>query len=254
MVYRASFLGRMVLAAVLGVLIASQPALAQPLHLTTGMREPWTSGEHNGFTDLLIQELFRRLHLEGTVEFNAASARAMSLANDGTDDGLAARIIGLEREYPNLIRVPEKIFDNDFVACSTNLTLTTERWDKLTPYSVAYIIGWVIFDHNVDSARELTMAKDSRQLMSLLKAGRVEVVLHERWQALWHARALDMTVKCHEPPLARVAMYLYLHRRHAELIGPMARELAAMKADGTYDVIASKAFAGLGGGKTPLFH
>ncbi|MGE5506068.1 MAG: substrate-binding periplasmic protein [Actinomycetota bacterium] len=242
-------------AAVLGVLLLGGPALAaEAIHLTTGMREPWTTAERSGFTDLLVRELFRRLGRDGTVEFNGASARALSLADLGTDDGLAARVAGLDKEYPNLIRVPEKIFDNDFVAGSEGPAVATDRWEAMAPFSVAYIIGWQIFEHNLPKVRELTMAKDSRQLLTLLKSGKVEMVLHERWQLLWHARALGMQVRIHEPPLARVPMYLYLNRRHAELIAPISRELAAMKADGTYDRLAAQAFAGLGGGRTPLFH
>lgn len=223
------------------------PARARaPLSLTTGMREPWTNPAGTGFTDLLVADLLRRMGLSGTVSVNLAASRAIRLADDGIDDGLAARIAGLEKAYPNLLRVPEPIFDNDFVACSLGLTFDTTEWASLSPYGIGHIIGWQVFERNLPQVREVTLAKDSNQLMALLKAQRVEVILHERWQALWAAREQGLVLTVHEPPLARVPMFIYLHARHAALIPSMSSELAAMKADGTYDRIASRAFADLG--------
>lgn len=234
----------------LSVLFAPRLGVADPLRLSTGMREPWTNADGTGFTDLVIKEAFRRLDIPVEVVVNFAAARALALADEGVDDGLTARIAGLEKDYPNLLRVPEKIFDNDFVAASLSSPSPhpdpAPGWDGLSPYSVAYILGWQVFDNNLKPVREVTHAKDSAQLLGLLKAGRAEVILHERWQALWHARQQGIIIHIHEPPLARVPMYAYLHKRHAGLIDRLSRELTAMKADGTYQMLAERAFGGLG--------
>jgi len=108
-------MGRCIL--VLMLLLSAVPAWAgKGLVLSTGMREPWTNAQKTGFTEQLLAELFRSLELDGHVVFNPAAARALALANDGIEDGLAARIAGLEKDYPNLIRVPEPVFSNDFAA------------------------------------------------------------------------------------------------------------------------------------------
>lgn len=236
------------LALLLCAVLATAPAWAgDRLVLTTGMREPWTNPDRTGFTDLLVKEVFRRIGVEADVELNLAAGRAIRLAGQGVDDGLTARVAGLEKEYPDLIRVPEKVFDNDFVAASLGPGFATTDWDTLKPHHVGYILGWVVFENNLPPVRELTLAKDSTQLLSLLKSGRIEVLLHERWQALWHARQMGMTIRILEPPLASVPMFMYLHRRHAALVPRIAAELAAMKADGSYRAIAERAFGGLGG-------
>jgi polar amino acid transport system substrate-binding protein len=41
----------------------------------------------------------------------------------------------------------------------------------------------------------------------------------------------------HEPPLASVEMYMYVHRNHAELAPRLADALKSMKADGSYQDI-----------------
>ncbi|TAN50751.1 MAG: transporter substrate-binding domain-containing protein [Rhodospirillales bacterium] len=236
------------LAACLLILMhGTAPAVAaERLTLSTGMVEPWTTGDHQGFTDLLIPRLFKRLGLEADLVVNRAAARAITLANDGVDDGIAARIIGLEEKYPNLVRVPEPIFVNDFVACTLDKAPAKADWDSIVPFSVSHIIGWQIFERNLKPVRELLLAKDSEQMFSLLKAGKAELILHERWQALWHANQLGLKLKTAEPPLARVEMFIYMHQRHKDLVPRIARELAAMKTDGTYQQIAGQAFKGLG--------
>lgn len=228
------------------ILLVWPAAAAERLTLSTGMREPWTSAEGNGFHNQLVAELFRRLGMEAQVVFNPAASRALQLANDGTDDGLAGRIAGLTAEYPNLIQVPEPAFTNDFIAANLpGATVRVRRWEDLPPYSVAYILGWQVFENNLPKTRDLTMAKDSRQLLALLASGRAEVVLHERWQLLWHARELGMTLAVQEPALNPVPMYIYLHRRHDALVDKVAAELRAMKSDGSHQAIADRVFKDL---------
>ena len=216
-----------------------------PLVLSTGMIDPWTNAAGTGFHQALIGEVFRRMGLTAEVDVNAASLRAFSLANDGVTDGLAGRVEGMDKTYPNLIRVPERMFVNDFVACSRGGSLPTS-WADLAPHSVAYIIGWQVFERQVPQVRDLTLVKDSSQLMNLVKADRVEIILHERWQALWQARASGVVLQCQKTPLARVDMYIYLHRRHADLVDRVAETLRQMKADGGYDAVARGVFGDLG--------
>lgn len=220
--------------------------------LSTGMIEPWTNAEGSGFHQVLVREVFSRLGLTATVELNLASSRAFNLANDGITDGLAGRVAGMEKEYPNLVAVPERMFVNDFVACALPGTEPPKDWKGLVDRGVAHIIGWQIFENNLPPVRELTTVKDSAQLLGLLRAGRIEIILHERWQAMWHARALGVTLVCSDQPLARTAMYIYLNNRHAAQVEPLARALRSMKADGGYDAVARTVFGGLGGSTTGL--
>jgi len=219
------------------------PALAADVRmvLSTGMREPWTDDRQSGVTNHIMDELFRRLGVHGQIVFNPAAARALALANDGTDDGLAARIAGLEDKYPNLVRVPEPIFVNDFVAATDPAAAFAIRsWKDLSTHSVAYILGWQIFDRNVGKTQNLTQVKDSAQLLSLIRTSRTEVVLHERWQVLWHARQMGIALRIQEPPLQSVPMYIYLHRKNMAWVKPFDATLKAMKADGSYQAILSR--------------
>ena len=205
--------------------------------LNTSTGAPYATKDRNGFQDQVVAEVFRRIGLKGRVEMYDASARALINANDNIDHGVAMRIMGLEKKFPNLVRIEERLIENDFVAYSKGLDFTTNDWRSLEPYVAAYINGWMIFERNLEAAQNKQTVKDPAQMFTMLGKGRVDVVLYERWQGLQRAKATDMKVTVHEPPLASVDMYMYVHKNHAHLAPKLADALRAMKTDGTYQSI-----------------
>lgn len=233
---------------ILAALLFALPGRAmagEALVLNTGVRAPYTQPDRSGFLDRLVAELFRRVGLQAEVQVYEASERAMQNADAGIDDGMAMRIKGLEKQYPNLIRVPEKVIDNDFVAYSRKHRFEVRGWDALAPYQVAHIIGWKVFENNLGGRRDVTLVRNAEQLFGLLRQDRTDVILYERWQGLWWARELALDARLLEPPLASTEMFIYLHRKHAPLAGKLAAALAAMKQDGSYRRIFDETLAPL---------
>lgn len=229
--------------------LTGQALPADTLVISTGNGPPFTTPQRSGFFDQLLAEAFRRAGYQAEMRVHESSERALINANSGIDDGVAARIKGLEVQYPNFVRVPEKLFDNDFVASTLHFEFATPDWQSLATYHVSYLIGWKIFENNLAGKREVTQVKDAGQLFSLLQQNRTDVILYERWQGLWRARELGLPVKMMEPPLARQEMYCYLHRKHAELAPKVAAALAAMKRDGSYRRIFDATLTPLAGGR-----
>lgn len=217
-------------------------AWAEPLRLTSGVGAPYFQPDKKGFLDLLIAEVFRRIGVEAVaVQYIASSERAMMNANSGIDDGIAMRILGLEKTYPNLIRVEEKVVDNDFVAYATQARFATTGFDTLRGHEVAYIHGWKVFEAGVPADLPVTKAKDAEQLFSLLQNQRTDLILFERWQGNHILRERGIQAHMLRPPLVSTEMFMYLHKKHAPLVDPAARALRAMKADGSYQRIAAQA-------------
>jgi polar amino acid transport system substrate-binding protein len=211
---------------------------AEKIVLSSGVLEPYTTPDRKGFLDQLIVAVFREVGLEAELLiYPTATERGMLNANEGVDDGLAMRVAGLEKQYPNLIRVPEEVAVNDFVASTTGPRFTTDNWDSLSPYVVTYIIGWKVFEQNVPKGKEITLVRDADQLFGLLKTGRADVALYERWQGLAKSRALGLKVQVLEPPLVRTRMYMYLHKKHAALVPRVAEALLKLKQNGTWQRI-----------------
>lgn len=222
------------------LLAAWLPAHADTLRLNSGVGAPYFQPDKKGFLDLLVPEIFRRIGIEAVAVQYAASERAMINANNGIDDGVAMRIAGLEKIYPNLMRVNEKVIDNEFVAYATRVELATTGFDVFKDYHVGYISGWKVFESALPSDTAVTRAKDAAQLFTLLANNRADMVLFERWQGNHILQERGIKAHMLRPPLVSTEMFMYLHKRHAHLLDAAARALRAMKADGSYQRIAAQ--------------
>jgi polar amino acid transport system substrate-binding protein len=208
------------------------------LVLSSGVLAPYITPDRKGFLDQLIPAIFQEIGMDvELLIYPTATERGMLNANEGVDDGLAMRIAGLEKQYPNLIRVPEEIAVNDFVAITTKYHIDTSHWEALHPYVVSYIIGWKVFEQNVPRGKEVTLVRDADQLFTLLARDRADVILYERWQGLQHVRSMGLKAKVMEPPLVRTKMYMYLHKKHAALVPQVAQALVRLKRNGNYQRI-----------------
>lgn len=216
---------------------------AEKLYLNTGIRDPFTTTDQTGFINLIIKEAFSRVGIDAEVIVYQDSAKSLGNANSGIDDGAALRVEGLEKKFPNLIRVPEKLMDNDFVAYSVDPSIKVDGWESLNGLSVAFVRGWQIFLANTKGHKSLTLTKSAQEMLDLLADEHVQVILYERWQGLWRANQLGLNLITHEPPLASKEMFVYLNEKHRDIVGDVAKALADMKKDGTYENIFDQTLA-----------
>lgn len=195
---------------------------------------PFTTPERTGFLDAVAGEAFRRAGVKLRL-VKEPPERGLLNANAGIDDGDLTRIAGLEAQYPNLVRVPEKLADWTFVAFSKNPSIPA-KWDALRARQVGLIRGWKIYEREMAGAPNVITAEDPPQLFRLLALDRIEVALYARWQgeALIRQQGLK-NIHAIEPPLATREMFLYLNKRHAALVPRLAAALRAIKAEGLYD-------------------
>jgi len=219
----------------LAMLFSLQAKAQNRIVIGTGLKPPLVFSETEaGFLDTLVGEAFGRLGIELRVLILPAG-RVLANANLGIEDGCLLRIAGLEEKYPNLVRVPETLMVSEFVAYSSVRLDESDRLDKFRPLSVSYISGWQIFDKLFRDHPHVTQVKDADLMFNLLKNGRADVVLYERWQGLGILRELKIDdIHLVRPPLVSMDMFMYLHRRHRHLVQPLAGKLAELKQDGTY--------------------
>ena len=212
-----------------GAFAAERPVLV----LNDTNEPPYTTPDHSGFLDVVAGEAFRRVGVELRL-IKLPAERGLINANEGSEDGDLVRIAGLEKLYPNLIRVPEKLVDWEFAAFSKDKTIPS-TWSALQQYDVGLIKGWKIYEKAFAGSQRVSTADDPAQLFQLLKINRIEVALYERrlGLALMKQQGLkDMHPLA--PPLDTREMFIYLHRRHAPLAPKLAEALRAMKREGVY--------------------
>ncbi len=203
---------------------------------TTG-QPPLNTAQGSGFMDRVAAEALAKIGYRlQTIRLPAE--RGLRNSNAGIDDGEMSRIAGLEKLYPNLIRVPEKIMDWEFNAFANREIRMDGAWSALSPYVVAYINGWKILEKNVPVAAQITKVKNPEQLFSILQKDRADVIIYERWGGLQmiQQQHLNNTLIL-TPPLATKEMFIYLHKKHKHLVPRLARALSEMKQSGAYQKI-----------------
>lgn len=208
------------------------------LTITSGRGEPFVNPGQNGFYDLIVKNMFQRIGIKAKTVL-LPSERSLINANTGVDDGNIARIKGIEKKYKNLIMVPGKIIDFDFVAFTKNKNIKVKDWESLKPYNVAFINGWKLFEKKVTYYKSLEQTQDSEQLFELLNNNRADIVLYDLWSGVWQMRQQTDKSKIQylQPPIASYQLYLYLNKKHKKLVSGLSSALNSMKKDGTYQRI-----------------
>ncbi len=188
--------------------------------------------------ELISQEAFRRLGIDFKIVSNP-SERSLQLANQGEIDGDGLRVAGLNSQYPNLVQVPERFIGISFVAFSKDALIRLDNgWDSLKPHRVAFINGWKMFEANANGAKTVRKVDKPEQLFKMLEAGHIDLALYTRADGIALIRNMGLSsIAPLAPALKDVDMYLYLHKRHANLVPKLATVLRDMKADGTYNKI-----------------
>jgi len=227
--------GSSLLLALSGTAIADRPVLV----LNDTNEAPFTTADRDGFLDIVAGEAFRRAGVELRL-VKLPAERGLINANAGIEDGDMARIAGLEKQYPNLVRVPEKLVDWEFSAFSKDTSIPS-NWKAIRQHSVGHIKGWKIYEQNLAGAERVTTADDPAQLFRLLDLNRIEVALYEHSFGVALARQQGLKgVRPLAPPLANREMFIYLHKRHANLAPRIADALRAMKREGFYQRVYSQ--------------
>jgi polar amino acid transport system substrate-binding protein len=212
----------------------------QPLVITTSMAPPLSKDDHTGFYDQILIEAFRRAGQ--TIQItHLPTERSITNANLGITDGEFPRISGLDRLYPNLLQVPDKIDDFKFTAFTWRDDIQLKDWASCKPYNVAIVRGWKILEDNLADAKSLVRVKNQKILFSLLGKHRTDIVVYSRFEGQEMIKRLGLqSIRVLEPPLATRGMFLYLNKKHLQLIPAIAKQLRSMKRDGTYDRILKK--------------
>lgn len=223
-----------------GLLLWVTPVTAQtPIIIGSDSAPPLSTVTQTGMLDLLAKEAFSRIGKQVIIT-PLPSERSLINANSGITGGDLVRIDGISQLYPNLLKVPEKICDFDFVAFSKSADLKLSGWDSLKPFSVGIITGWKILEENVH-AKVVTKVENAEQLFHLLMRNRADLIIFSRYEGYGVIKDKKLHgVHVVEPPIESREMFLYLNKTHLKLVPQLAEALRKMKEDGTYSEIKHK--------------
>jgi polar amino acid transport system substrate-binding protein len=201
---------------------------------------PIYAPDEMSIVDELVRIAFAQIGREAQIVPQPAE-RSLINANRGINGGDLLRVEGIDELYPNLVRVPVRLIDFDFVIFTKRAMPPITGWDDLKPYSVAIIRGWKILEENVRGTAYLTKVENAELLFRFLESDRADIIIYERLQGLHIIQSLGLSeIQVVEPPLVSRPMFLYLHKSHRLLIPALERALIQLIQDGTYERIKTE--------------
>jgi polar amino acid transport system substrate-binding protein len=188
----------------------------------------------------IYTEAFRRMGY-GFRLISQPGERAMIDADQGVVDGEAGRISNIDRKkYPNLIRVPYPITTMKDGAYSTDHSIKINGWESLAgkPYKVGLLKGIKSVEQKlllyVDKANIVTLS-DPEQCMKMLKAGRIDIFIggSQIENATFMQSGIYKQIR-RVGIVETKTLYPWLHKRHENLVKPLAETLKTMKSEGWF--------------------
>ncbi|MDL2357269.1 MAG: transporter substrate-binding domain-containing protein [Pseudomonadota bacterium] len=213
-----------------------QHAQAQ-LVLNTSFVAPITSPERDGILDLVYAELFKKLDMQVVIQASSAE-RGLLNANSGIDDGDVSRVLGINKTYQNLVRVPEPVMYYQMVAFTRNANFTVNGAESLKPYDVGILTGWKILERTIVGTHSLVKMETGRQLFAMLDKERIDVAVIEKLEGMHFVKTMGLKhIRILQPAYVEGDWFLYLNKKHVALVPRINAELSKMKQDGRYQRI-----------------
>lgn len=199
------------------------------LFISSAFRAPYIDPPHNGS----VWSLLKKVGSEVDIEFNfvdVPAARSLLLANTGQIDGDVIRRYEIGDYFPELIRVPTPVVE---------IAISVYSWDpgktinsfydfrKVDTGIVATQIGRKYIERNLSSIRNSMFVSDVEDIFSLLALKRINFVVIDRPTAIdvMGNRYGDTLFEVSSKPLSNVKYYLYLHKKHADIVDIINHEL-----------------------------
>jgi len=210
---------------------------AQTLVINDTNGPPFTTPEGDGFLDIIAGKAFKQAGLTLKL-IRTPPERALQNANAGIDDGELTRIKGINKTYTNLVRVPEKIIDWNFVALTRNQNISVHDWNDLRKYRIGFIRGWKILENNTLRHQNVSIVRSPRELFAMLDKDRIDIALYSKWAGIALVKKHNIkNIRVLEPPLAMREMYIYLNKKHIGHVTNISSALKKMKDSGEYQKI-----------------
>lgn len=162
--------------------------------------------------------------------------RSLTQSNGGYLDGEVARLTVIEKDYPNLVRIPVKLFDISTFAYATSPIPKIRTWQDLKGKRLGLELG-VVLTERATKGFPRTFSSSQKELVMMLRRGGVDLVVYSGMKAFG-----EPEFKFHRSaPLQTESMYHYLHQRKARFIRPLMKELQALKDEGVMNLLYKEA-------------
>ncbi len=143
---------------------------------------------------------------------------------------------------PNLVRVPVSIYTTNVVVFTKDKQFPVKGWDSLKPHKIGILRGIALIDAKTNGFNR-QVVNSPVSLFKLLFAERVDVAvfMHLDGLAILKKANLHDSIKFLSPPLMKLKLYHYLHKKNKYLVPKLEKILAAMEKSGELKQIVKQA-------------
>ncbi|XXJ18343.1 substrate-binding periplasmic protein [Desulfovibrio caledoniensis] len=160
--------------------------------------------------------------------------RSLLLTEDGTLDGDAGRVAGLESRYPSMVRVGVKLMDFYGVAYVAEGRHTGSYRDELLDKWKVGSLSGVVWPEKIMKGRSLEKVQTYDALFGMLLEGRIDIALCSRSGAR-KAMAANPgrygRVRQLEALVYKTPFYHYLNKKNAAIIPQLEKGLRELRAE-----------------------
>ncbi len=191
-------------------------------------------------SEQVIREAYRRLGYDINVVWVPAR-RALEMANDGQVDGELHRILGIDKRWVNLMRVPNRVNVLEATAFTKSLEFKVAGWNSLKPYSVGVRRG-IQFSNANTQGMSRQVVNTVQGLFEILQYDRIEVVVTSLINGLSELKEIKhSSIKLLKPAIEVYPLYHYLHKKHQDMVPKVNGVLEQMKKEGLIEHIRQQA-------------
>ncbi len=186
--------------------------------------------------DRLVYHSLRQLSgFDMTVEA-APMAYAVQMANSGEKDALISQTGGLEKEYPNLVQVPEPLAQEHFeVYAKVGFSRPIDDWDDLGGLRIGTLMHKLYLEAHLPDDIEHIYRNSNIDLIEALRADACDVVVVAA--SLNHTQRVPDDVS-RVGVIDSVPTYIYLNKKYEFIAADLAEAVRSIKEDGLYWRIA----------------
>jgi len=176
----------------------------------------------------VMREAYRRMGFALEVQAMPGE-RSLISANAGETDGELYRKAGIDKLFPNLVRVPTALLTYEIVVFTKTAAFEVKDWSSLRPYKIGFVKGIKIIEENT-AGMQTEPVTTMHQAFTKLDLGRTDIVLANRLSGLMTVRAHQFPgVKLLLPPLASFPVFHYLNRHRKDQLAQLSLILKNME-------------------------
>jgi len=174
-------------------------------------------------------------HLNIAVEFeDVPGKRALALSSTGELDGEIQRIANLASDYPTLVQISPPINYIEPSVFTTTLRFDVQGWNSIKDYNIGIVRGVGSSERGTRGMSRVTAATTLENMILMLDAGRFDLVVTDLFSGRVAVKKLKLQsrIQALSPPIEKIYIHHYLHERHRDLAGRVARVIQEMDASG----------------------